>query len=210
MKKMNDPKQNNRLNVLSDRECKRLAKRAASMAIAAALASSVLCAPALAVNYNASLGTVFVEGMNGIIQSWQGGDKNSSEVSNETEINITGGTSNSDGVDTTDQILNVSGNVAGADINITDVTADLTGDNGDKNAIEVGDGASGTSGMGSGGASRGIEYSVVKRYLVVSISGLAGFDVDWALKRSSLHSVNGFVLTLWLAALRSASISLHS
>ena len=140
MKKMNDPKQNNRLNVLSDRECKRLAKRAASMAIAAALASSVLCAPALAVDYDASSGTVFVEGSDSGIQSWQGEKTENTQVSGDTDINITGGTPNDDGVHTTDQILHVSGNVEGADIDITDVNANLTGD--DKNAIEVGDGAS--------------------------------------------------------------------
>ena len=54
MKKTNRSKHGKELNVLSSRECRRLAKRAASMALAAAMAASTLCAPALAVEEGGS------------------------------------------------------------------------------------------------------------------------------------------------------------
>ena len=158
MKKMNDPKQNNRLNVLSDRECKRLAKRAASMAIAAALASSVLCAPALAYDYtiDETHGTVHT-GTNGDhVISWQEGHNQYFDQDNyydhtdnqDNVINITGKDSDGDGITTTDQILDVGTGTTGVedkdgnkneqlDININDVDVETTGES----AIHVSNGA---------------------------------------------------------------------
>ena len=144
-----NPRHAKGLQILSDREYKRLAKRAASMALAAAMAASTLCAPALAVNYDAGNGTVHTGTEGDNIMSWQDGEnaewtednKYNHTEKNDNEINITGDGST---VDTNDQILDVGDNTTGVngndhlDINISDVTADVEDG---ESAIEIGSGA---------------------------------------------------------------------
>ena len=143
-----NPRHAKGLQILSEREYKRLAKRAASMALAAAMAASTLCAPALAVEYDAANGTVHTENIGDIIFSWQenlealwnqnnkydhsiGGSATTPEdqlKGPDNTINITGNTN--------DQVLNVGSGTTGLDITVDGVTAEVEGDN----VIKVEDG----------------------------------------------------------------------
>ena len=149
MKKTNRSKHSKELKVLSSRECRRLAKCAASMALAAALAASTLCAPALAVDYTIDLGlglgTVHIgENNEGITVSWQDGNNvygSLDKGSTDKDVNITGAEAdqsyvqnNQGGVDkvelgaegsetasgnTTDQVLNVETGTNASDMKVT-------------------------------------------------------------------------------------------
>ena len=134
MKKTNRSKHSKELKVLSSRECRRLAKRAASMALAAALAASTLCAPALAVTYtideDEGLGTVHTESNEDGIWSWQeivGQIINPEQWynhNNDKELIIKGDGDHTT-VDTTDQVLDVGDGTTGLDIMIDGVDAEV-------------------------------------------------------------------------------------
>ena len=133
-----NPRHAKGLQILSEREYKRLAKRAASMALAAAMAASTLCAPALAVDYNAEDGTVYTGVQSdGNLWSWQGVKDFIDSVINydhtngsDQTITITGDST------TTDQVLNVGSGTTGLDITVDGVTAEVEGEN----VIKVEDG----------------------------------------------------------------------
>ena len=131
-----NPRHAKGLQILSDREYKRLAKRAASMALAAAMAASTLCAPALAVEYTIDeeqgLGTVHTESNADGIWSWQDivdavfgnttSDRYNHTEKGDNEIIIKGDYDH-DTVDTTDQVLDVGEGTTGLDIVIDGVDA---------------------------------------------------------------------------------------